>query len=384
MRIIHCLRAPIGGLFRHVLDLAGTQAALGHDVGLFADSEANNDLTEQRLAAIAPALTLGIQRIAMPRLPGPADLTACRAILARLRLIQPCILHGHGAKGGAYARLVGRALKVHRADPPPRVFYTPHGGTLHFPPRSIEGRFYQSLERGLVRLTDGLIFESAFAARVYGERVGAGHAPRRVIHNGLNDADFNAHTAAPGAADLVFVGELRDLKGIDVLLRALSVLNAGRPKPIRAVIVGSGPDDEKFKQLASDLGLDAIVSFPGAMPASQAFELGRALVVPSRNESLPYVVLEAAAAGLPLIATDVGGIPEIVAGTDTSLIAPDNPAALAAAIQTVTDDPILAQQRAARLKAAVSERFTVARMTDAILAFYGESGSASPPRRTTD
>ena len=91
------------------------------------------------------------------------------------------------------------------------------------------------------------------------------------------------------------------------------------------------------------------------MPAREAFRLGRALVVPSRAESFPYIVLEAAAAGLPMLATDVGGIPEIVAGTDTALLPPEDDVALAEAMLRVLDDPAAAQARAAarRLQQAV-------------------------------
>ena len=94
-----------------------------------------------------------------------------------------------------------------------------------------------------------------------------------------------------------------------------------------------------------ELGSDDVVSFRGAMPAREAFPLGRALVVPSRAESLPYIVLEAAAAGLPLLATNVGGIPEIVGGTDTALLPPEDAEALAQAMLELLDDPAAAQAR---------------------------------------
>ena len=85
----------------------------------------------------------------------------------------------------------------------------------------------------------------------------------------------------------------------------------GEGRHLRADIVGDGPDRQRFETQAADLGLGGAVSFTGAMPARTAFARGRLLVVPSRAESLPYVVLEAAAAGMPMIATRVGGIPEI-------------------------------------------------------------------------
>lgn len=368
MRILHCLRAPVGGLFRHVLDLAAAQVGQGHDVGLFAASGPQNALTDDKFAAIEPWLKLGVHRVGMPRLPGVGDLVACRAVAAQVRAAEVQRLHGHGAKGGAYARLAGRWLKW--SGQGPKVFYTPHGGTLHFPPTSMEGRFYRALERRFDGMTDGLIFESAFAEGTYLHRMGPGRAQRRVIHNGLGDADFEKVRPASDAADVLFIGELRHLKGVDALLQALARLSGGRSRPVSAVIVGEGSEAEALKRLASDLALTDVVRFAGALPAREAFALGRVLAVPSRKESLPYVVLEAAAAGVPLVATDVGGIGEIVAGTDTGLIPAGDEGALAAALAKVIDDPDLAQARAQRLRAAVLERFTISRMTGAILAFY--------------
>jgi glycosyltransferase involved in cell wall biosynthesis len=90
----------------------------------------------------------------------------------------------------------------------------------------------------------------------------------------------------------------------------------------RLVVVGDGPDADPLKAMAAAMGLETAVTFAGARPVREAFPLGRCLVVPSRTESFPYVVLEAAGAGLSLIATAVGGVPEIVMGTDTSLVSP--------------------------------------------------------------
>ncbi len=368
MRILHCLRAPVGGLFRHVLDLAARQAELGHHVGMIADSQSADALTQQRLSAIAPKLALGLHRVPMGRAPGPSDVKAHRAITALARPLNLDILHGHGAKGGAYARLATRALKSKGQTV--KAFYTPHGGTLNYAPTSLEGRIYIHLEKVLDKLSDGLIFESAYAARLYGERIGTGRAPRRVIHNGLQASDFAPVTPAASATDFLYIGELRAVKGIDVFLRALATVNAGRAVPFTATLVGSGPDAAALTSLTAELGLSTAVTFPGAMPASLAFPLGRALIVPSLKESFPYVVLEAAAAGMPLISTNVGGIPEIVEATDTPLIAPNDVPALAAAMMTLVNNPITAQARAARLKIAVAGRFTVSHMTASVLDFY--------------
>lgn len=106
------------------------------------------------------------------------------------------------------------------------------------------------------------------------------------------------------------------------------------------------------------------------MPAAQAFPLGRVLAMPSRAESFPYIVLEAAAASIPLVATSVGGIPEIVVGTDTALVPPDDIEALRSALQAALDDPAAATARALRLQASIADRFTVERMASGILDFY--------------
>jgi glycosyltransferase involved in cell wall biosynthesis len=368
LRIIHCFRAPVGGLFRHVLDLSGEQAARGHDVGYIIDSSVADSLTEDRLAKAAGHLKLGITRVPMGRLPGPRDLATSRAVSNVASELRGDVLHGHGAKGGAYARLAARQLRLDSRNV--ATFYTPHGGSLHYPLTSPQGLLYTAIEKFLARYTDGLIFESDFIRRVYNKRVGAGRVPERVIPNALQPGDFTSRQSSPDAADFLFIGELRHLKGVDVLLRALAAIAAERP--VRAVIVGAGPDADAFKSMSRELDLDGLVEFPGAMPARAAFPLGRCLIVPSRAESMPYIVLEAAAAGMPLLATDVGGIPEIVSCTDTPLMPPGDVDALARAMQGFLDAPEEAEACAGRLKKAVAARFTVERAADDVLAFYAE------------
>jgi glycosyltransferase involved in cell wall biosynthesis len=366
LSILHVMRAPVGGLFRHVMDLARAQSERGHAVGIIADSTAADALTVKRLSDIAPRLRLGLSLIPMSRRPGLGDLAALRSVIKIARAVEPDVLHGHGAKGGAYARLAKAWLTARGARI--RAFYTPHGGSLHYKPGTAAGTLFMVAERVMGRMTDGLIFESDYARQAYARFVGEGGAPRRVIPNGLGPEDFVARPPAPDAASFLFIGELRQLKGVDVLLAAMAKIAA--TQPVRAVIVGSGPDGEALQAEAHRLGLDLNVTFAGAMPAREAFALGHCLVVPSRAESFPYVVLEAGAAGKPLIATRVGGIPEIVAGTQTELVAPGSADALADAMARVLADPDGARDRAAELREAVQTRFTVAAMTDAVIAFY--------------
>jgi len=281
------------------------------------------------------------------------------------------IVHGHGAKGGAYARLaagVGRAVAL----------YTPHGGSLHYSATSPAGFVFLALERLLARRTGGLIFESRFSRDTYVSKIGRPACPVRVVPNGLAADEFAPVDCPPDAADFLFVGELRHLKGVDLLLRAVAAIRAERP--VTAVIVGDGPDGAAFAALAGSLGLSASVSFAGAMPARTAFGRGRCLVVPSRKESLPYIVLEAAAARKPMIAANVGGIPEIFGSAARTLVPTDSVEDLTAAMRASLDAPEIMRQRAEELAVRVATEFSLARMVAAVNGFYGECIAAAHGR----
>jgi glycosyltransferase involved in cell wall biosynthesis len=366
LRILHCLRAPVGGLFRHVCDLSVEQARRGHAVGVVCDAVVGDSLTEARLRGLEQHLALGLLRTRMSRELGPSDISAYFAIRHHAFKMGIDVIHGHGAKGGAYSRLAARALK--RAGLGVVSCYTPHGGSLHYASTSMAGRVYMQLERRLAGATDALLFESAYAEGRYVAQVGRPVCAARVIPNGLGPDDFAVPRVRDDAADFLYVGELRRLKGVDVMLSALARVRQARA--VSAIVVGAGPDAAALEDETARLGLDNIVSFRDPMPAREAFRLGHALVVPSRAESFPYIVLEAAAAGLPMLATNVGGIPEIVSGTDTVLLPPEDVDALAQAMLEALADPAAAQAKALRLRAAVGRRFTVAAMADAVLELY--------------
>ena len=360
LRILHVLRAPVGGLFRHVCDLATEQTQLGHNVGLIADSTTGGELAEQKLWALSVALKLGVSRVPMSRHGGLSDISALRSIRNHTQALKADVVHGHGAKGGAYARLgAGGAIRV----------YTPHGGSLHFSRATPAGFAYLMVEALLLKKTDLALFESEYAKRVFEEKIGKPSGIARVVHNGVRPEELQIIAPANDAADVLFVGELRVLKGVDVLLDALAIL-VREGQTLRTLIVGDGPDRAAFEARRNALGLTSSVTFAGALPAREAFARGRLLVVPSRAESLPYVVLEAAAAGLPVIATRVGGIAEIFGDDSGALVPPENAPALAAAIRAGLSGT---STRAANLRRRISEKFTVTAMTHAVLGAYGDA-----------
>ena len=365
INIIHVLRAPVGGLFRHVADLAAMQAARGLGIGIVYDRSTVSPAALERLAELAPVASLGLLPIDMSREISFRDVTGYLEIARFAKRAGAAVLHGHGAKGGAFARLAARACRSAGLDTV--AYYTPHGGSLHYDASSFKGRIFLALERKLLPMTSGVIFESAFSSRAFEQKIGR-PMRSRIVHNGLADAEFRPVAPRSSAADFVFVGELRRLKGVDVLIEALATLDKSRRATL--AIVGAGPDAEAFKSLAAERGLADRVRFHGPIAARQAFELGRVLVVPSRAESLPYIVLEAAAAEVPLVATDVGGIPEIVEGTQVRLVPPDDVAALAARLALALDEPAVLAGASRGLRRRVAERFNVGRMCEEVTAFY--------------
>ena len=370
-RILHCLRAPVGGLFRHVADLATAQADEGHDVGVVC-AASGDALTDARLLTLSQHLTLGLHRLPMTRDAGLGDIQAWRRIVSLVRDLGVGVVHGHGAKGGAYARLAARAIIKSQASA--GAYYTPHGGSLHYAPTTLAGQFYGRLERQLESWTSGILFESQFAADRYAAQIGTPRCATRVVMNGLQPSEFEPAVPTLDAADFLFVGELRMIKGVDVALEALAHMNNTRRTT--AVIVGAGPDAERFKAQAAALGLQDRVTFPGALRARDAFTLGRVLLLPSRAESLPYIVLEAIAAGLPVLASNVGGIPEIIPPQHGQLLPAGNVAALSAAMTAAMDQPDAAKQNANALQGVIKQKFTVAAMAAAVTDFYGKQGLA--------
>lgn len=369
LRILQILRAPVGGLFRHVCDLSTELSRRGHSLGVLCDATTAGSRNEAQIAALSHRCALGIHRIPLRRQPGLADLAAVRRAYAVISSVEPDIVHGHGAKGGAYARLAGTARK--KVGRRLRIFYTPHGGSLHYGVHSLAGRLVLRLEKLMTALTDGLIFESAFGLETYRSKVGSPHCPAAVIYNGLHPEDFAVPRQDGTPSGFVFVGELRHLKGVETLLRAAAVVL--KTHDVRIAIVGRGPDEERFRQLANDLDLAGRVVFHGELPAREAFSLGRCLVVPSLAESFPYIVLEGAAAGLPMILTNVGGIPEIVAGVETELIEPGAVAPLAEEMRRFLQSPDTFENRTSHLKQVTRQKFSAGHMADEIENFYYRS-----------
>src|SRR5690606_26059503 len=150
-----------------------------------------------------------------------------------------------GAKGGVYSRMFGSLFRVSRS----RVarIYSPHGGSLHYDAATPKGRTFFLLERVMGSFTDAVIFVSAQEMQTYRQKVGEPRSAYRLIRNGLRDDDFEPVGTDPDAADFLYVGMMRDLKGPDLFIDALAEAAARTGRWLSAVMVGDGADVARYR-----------------------------------------------------------------------------------------------------------------------------------------
>jgi glycosyltransferase involved in cell wall biosynthesis len=188
------------------------------------------------------------------------------------------------------------------------------------------------------------------------------------MYHGIDHAVFHPQRRlAPDAVPLILsVGRLREKKGLDTLIEACHLLRQ-RSLPFRCEIVGYGEEQERLQALIANHGLQGQVQFTGKLTREHVIDrYARATVYvqPSRvaadgdRDGIPNVLLEAMAMGVPVVATNVSGIPEIVChGRNGLLIEPDHPAALADAVTRLIDDPELGAALGLAARQAVTETF---------------------------
>jgi glycosyltransferase involved in cell wall biosynthesis len=351
MKVLHVHRiGGIGGSERHLLTLLPALRERGVDVsflGLDDPSRAPDPFYE--------ALTVPYERLNAPRDLNPALAWRVRRAVRRAGLVHTHLVHAdvYGAFGAR------RLVSTKHNDDPFRA------GAFRF------------VERALARRAARIIAITASLARFQVERVGLPAAKVEVIHYGLDDlpqawGENPPDPVVPDARVLLCVCRLERQKGVDVAIRALREI-----PDAQLVVLGEGPQRGELEQLAREL--DVNVYLPGRVPDVAAW-LRRAhlLVHPVRWEGFGLALLEGMLASLPVVATNVSSIPEIVADGETGLLVPpDDPGALAAAVNRVLADPSGFGERG-RIRAR--SEFSVAKMADHTLAVYETALSGTSPR----
>ena len=368
LRILLVTEASSAGVGRHVIDLARGLGERGHEVHLVYSARRIDRPFAEGLAALPH---LAAHEVAMRRAPHPGDLGAWLRLRRALARYGPFdVVHAHSTKAG----LLLRALPSLGGA---RVVYTPHCIYTQNPALSPATRaLARWVELGLARRTDALIAVSP-DEREHVLGLGLDAARVRVVPNGVGPlgGERAAARRALGfaAGDLVigFVGRLCAQKDPALLLEACAALRAGRPR-LRLVVTGDGPLAGPLRRRAEELGLASAVRWTGHRPAAEVMPAFDLFALPSRYEGLPYVLLEATACGLPIVATRAGGVPWVVEeGVNGHVVAVGDRAGLAAALARLADDAQL-RARMARAAAERAARFSVEEMVTRTEDLYRE------------
>lgn len=374
--LMHVLEATVGGTKRHLLDLC-----LNLPAERFRQYVVCSVRREERFRQdLQKFQEAGIDVFLLPMRREIHLWEDGRCALQLRKIIQdikPAIVHGHSSKGGFLARLASRSVR-----PVPHTVYNPHAFAFQMRVGPFHRWLYLKLEQWAGRWTDMLVApcesqkELALAHHIIPpERI-------RVIPNGIRVEQYVQRGAPkqlrvrwglPEEGKIVgTVAALSPQKGLEYLIRAIAAVRREHPD-VHLVMAGDGPLHRTLEQLAQKLGTKEGVHFLGYQEDIPAL-LGALdiFVMPSLWEGLPYALLEAGAAGLPVIATAIPGNTDIIIPEQTGLLVPpaDYFALTIAIIRALTDPQMQTMARA--LRERVCNEFTLERMIQGHIQLYEE------------
>jgi glycosyltransferase involved in cell wall biosynthesis len=372
-------RLNMGGPALHVAYLTAGLAERGYDTTLVAGSLARG---EDSMAFVADELGLDVRRIAELH----RDISPIRDVIAALRLARiirrerPQILHTHTAKAGAVGRL---AALLAGSSRPPIVVHTFHGHVLrgYFDPARTAG--FRLLERLLARTSTALV---AVSPQVRDDLVALGVAPRQrfaVVRLGIEladrvdaDGDLRDETrrVLGIAAERFVVGWIGRMTGVKRTEDVLFAFRQLRDSGVDAVLcmIGDGPDRGAVERRAHELGVMRDTLFLGYQEEVARFYAAvDAVILPSINEGTPVTAIEALAAGRPVVASRVGGLPDVVRdGEDGFLVPAGATDELAERLGRLARDPELRERMGRSGQEHVRGRYAVERLVDDVDLLY--------------
>ncbi len=371
-------RLNVGGPALHVAYLSSGLAERGYDTTLIAGDVAKG---EESMAFVAEGEGVEVVRLAgLSRSIAPLhDLAAALRLSAEIRRIRPHILHTHTAKAGAVGRL---AAVLAGSARPQVVVHTYHGHVLRGYFGGFGTRVFRRIERTLASTSDALV---AVSPQVRDDLVELGIAPARrfaVVRLGIDleprvgaNVDRTELRRRLGIGPERFVvawfGRMTAVKRTDDLIDTLVALR-GRGVDACLLLVGDGADRERLERRAQVSGVARHVVFLGYQnDVASWYAVADAVVLTSVNEGTPVTMIEALAAGRPVVATDVGGTGDVVRdGIDGYLVAVGDTDAMAARLAEIAADPSVAGRLAAAGQKRVLSRYAVTRLVDDIDRLY--------------
>jgi glycosyltransferase involved in cell wall biosynthesis len=294
--------------------------------------------------------------------PAPSDVRSWVTLVALAR--RAGIIHAHSSKAGFLARLAAAAGRRTSA-----CIFTPHAWSF-WAGTGAKGRLYLGIERTAARWCDTIHVVSEHE-RVAGLDAGVGRSEQyRVVRNGVDVKRFSA-PRDPVAGRVLMVGRLAPQKRPELAIRAFADVRA-RHGDAELQVVGEGPLREDLKLARSALGLNDSIHLLGNRPdVPDLLARAACVLITSDYEGCPFSVLDAMAAGVPVVATRVGGIPELVEhGRSGLLVPPGDTTALAAAVSELLANPERARSMGAGGREIARRRFPLEKMVEGILDVY--------------
>ena len=345
-----------GGPLEQALVLAGGLVQRGVDVRAVCADEA----AARRFRA------MGAQAVPQPQRRG-LDLPAATALWRRMRGVD--IAHAQDRRSGLWIRLAPGMKAVAR-------IYTVHGlPDSYMPPPLGNGRppvrdriAYEGVDATLCRRADAVIVPSATIAEIFERRLRFPPDRIRVVSNGVE----LPQVLAKRGAEVGTLSLLETVKDVGTFLSAAALLAPARPD-LRFVVFGDGSQRDALQLRARELGIADRVAFPGHVERATALRRLAVIVLPSIFESAPMALLEAMAAGVPAVASRVGGIPEITGEDCALLVAPGNAPGFARAIERILDEPELTAALVSAARSRISSRYTTDANVDATIRVYEEA-----------
>jgi glycosyltransferase involved in cell wall biosynthesis len=372
LSVVHVvLSLEIGGLERVVADLVRKARSLGQKVSV---------LCLERTGALAHEVqALGARVECMNKSPG-LRLGLIGDIAAKLRDLKPDVVHTHQVGALFYCSRAVRKANV------PILVHTEHG--KHYSSRLRTRLLGRIASRRVARF---FCVSSDIALEVRRCRI-VKPAKIVVVHNGIDLERFRPQRSDALRAELNIpldspvigaIGRLSEIKQQHLLIRAFAQIAAATP-PAHLVIVGDGPLRQELEQLSNQLNVAPRVHFVGYQPQPEKFlAIMDIFGLTSRSEGMPLSVLEAWASGVPVVASAVGGLPELIGATGAGVLFPSgDPIALAARLAELLSDPQTRSKFAARGREVVRESFSASRMSEEYhrhyLSLLNDSSHAHP------
>lgn len=370
-------RLNVGGPALHVSYLARGLAGRGYETTLVAGDVGRG---EESMAFVAEQAGVDVVRLpGLSRELSPIrDLVATVRLAGMIRRLRPDIVHTHTAKAGA----VGRVAALLAGRRRPVVVHTFHGHVLRGYFGTVGSLLFRAIETVLGRFTDSLV---AVSPEVRDELVSMGVAPASrftVVRLGIeleprvrceDDPSALRHRYGIGLDRFVvgWFGRMTAVKRTEDLLDALAAL---RERGIDALLllVGDGTDRERLEQLAHGRGLAKSCLFVGYQEdVAPWYAMCDAVVLTSANEGTPVTIIEALAAGRPVVATNVGGVPDVVVeGVSGFLVRRGDTHAIAERLEVLARDPVRRSAMGEAGRARMLERYAVLRLVDDVDALY--------------